>query len=143
MPTVKAYDVIACKYRLVCNRHEEQEVKITRIWLQTSLTKLHSTRVIMWVQALHWLPVLSVQAHTSKGNALHSCTLPLASHRKISNVIQDYVIQPQCPELFPSSSFCCHKCRRTPLHTVLINAIIWSSVWNLVTRKCILMKRTC
>lgn len=48
MLTVRAYAVIASKYRLVCDKHEEQEEKITRIWLQTSLTKLHSTRVIMW-----------------------------------------------------------------------------------------------
>lgn len=32
MLTVKAYDVIARKYRLFCDEHEEQEVKITSRW---------------------------------------------------------------------------------------------------------------
>jgi len=40
MLSVTAYDVTARKYHLFCDEHEEQEEKITSIWLQISLKKL-------------------------------------------------------------------------------------------------------
>ena len=63
--------------------------------------------------------------------------------QKTSKVIQDRVMQPRCPDCSPSSSFCCHKCKHTSLHTALINATKCPSIRNLVTRKCILIWTTC
>ena len=137
MLRVKAYDVIARKYRLFCDEREEQEIKITSRWLQISLTKI---TVGIDIASVAGNKCTSTPQNVRCVTQLHYST---CQSQKISNVIQDCVIQPWCPECSLSSSFCCHKCKHTSLHTALINAIKCSSIWNLVTRKCILIWMTC
>lgn len=73
------------------------------------------------------------------------CSTSALFHMPVPKVQQcnyDCVIQPWCSECSLSSSFCCHKCKRPSPHMLLINAIKYSSIHNLVTRKCIVMKMT-
>jgi hypothetical protein len=149
---VKAYDAIMSKYRLVCDKHEKQDEKITRIRLQTALKK---TALFQGNHVGTGIALVACNKYTSiyhrrplihqNGQCAPQLHYPRVSRRKVSDVTQDCVIhiQPWCPEWSLSSSFYCHKCKHPSLYTVLINAINCFSVQNLVTRKFILMKMTC